>query len=68
MKEEPAEIPEMKLEFHYTQFPQLTTRYTADELRDTLLRMCQSANLPITKVNMESQAAVLESDLAEMFA
>ncbi len=67
MKEEPAEILETKLEFDAKNFPQILKRYTADELRDTLLRMCRSANLPITKVNMESQAAVLESDLAEMF-
>jgi hypothetical protein len=60
-------IPRIQLEFDPEDFPQILTRYTVAELKECLFQMCRKQNLPITKENMESVAADLESDLAGMF-
>jgi hypothetical protein len=61
------QIPNMNLVFDKEQFPQITSRHTAEELRDVLLQMCSKGNLPITELSMYSQAVCLESNLEKMF-
>ncbi|GEM_PF-948630 len=48
-------------------FPHLT-QWSEDRLRSTLSDMCQAQEMEITEKNIYSMAAILESDLQEMFA
>lgn len=62
-----SQIPQINLEFDADNFPQLVQRYSADELRDVLINMCEKQKLPLTEKHLYSCAACLETDLEEMF-
>lgn len=49
-------------------FPELRKRYSEQELKAVLIKMCAKQNLEINNVNIHSLAADLESDLSKMFA
>ncbi len=58
-----------KIDLHFDQenFPQLNLRYDPDQLRDLLVNMCLKLHVEVTKANLYSMAANLESDLQHMF-
>ncbi len=58
----------INLNFDQKHFPQISMRYTPEEIRDQLAVMCQKLGLEVTETNMYSMAAMLESDLQHMFS
>ena len=60
-------MEKIDLTFDPEVFPQIALRYSPERLRDTLLEMCKKGNLPVTADSLYSQAAILESDLQNMF-
>lgn len=60
-------IPTMKFVFKEEDFPKLCTRYTRDELKDILVKMCLKGNVVLTKKDLYSQGAELERDMEGMF-
>ena len=61
------EIESINLEFDEENFPQITSRYSNEQIKNDLIRMCEAQGLPVTEANMYSCAANLESDLEHMF-
>jgi hypothetical protein len=42
-------------------------QYGPEAAKDTAIRMCIAAGLPITEANLYSQLSILENDMTEMF-
>ena len=61
------ELEQINLEFDEENFPQITSRYSNERIKDDLIRMCEAQGLPLTEINLYSCAANLESDLEHMF-
>ena len=48
-------------------FPQINRRYTPDQIKDQLVKMCLKLKIEVNEANLHSMAANLESDLEHMF-
>lgn len=58
---------QISLKFDVDNFPQLLKRYTAKEVKNILISMCEKLKLPLTEEYLYSCAANFESDLEHMF-